>query len=856
MLEHLVCSVALAASAFAPPGGEPTVAPREAAPKSPLARVERPYDARHYHLELSLEPDGSFAGRAEVTVRPARELDVLVLDSFGLTLEGAAVDAQPATFEVTDDAAASTGTLTLHPARPLAAGKDARVEVSWRGHAGSTHQGLFRVDAADGQPFFFTHFEPSYARRLFPCNDQPDDKATFDVVLTVEPGQTALSNGRLASDEVVQVDGRDRRRVRWLMESPISTYLVAVAVGPLTRIPVAGAPVPAALWADKLGPAKLATARRGTAAALVDQAAFLGTAFPFARYDQVLVPRYAWGGMENATMTLERESALVDEPGAVLSQPGTTGLIAHELAHQWFGDLVTCRGWSDTWLNEGFATYMGWRTQATLWPRELGDVDRATRLLVTYFREEDGPRSHPLAVGDAPSPEDVFDATSYTKGAAVLRMLESWLGPERMGRALHDYLARHAFANASSDDLFADIARSTHLGSEVRAFQRSWVARRGYPVLSPTARWTGRAVALKVKQRPNHADDKEPFAVRLPVLLERMSPPAYRKEVTVVLDRESASQLVVVPAEPEVIVWNQGLAALARVDEAALTEPEWIAGALRATDALWRLQAAFALIAPMAPLVPGAVREPSAPTLETLSTMLTKDPSPYVRAAVMNRLGLAPGRLPASLGPVLRELAEHGEAAPWDAVGTMRVRAAALRLLGKVDDQAVGPWLAAQVVRPDVPLDLLGGYAVGAARAGQDQALEQALAVARARGYVYLRTVAEGFGAIAGEGAGPALASVFHTVAGDNEAARLVFAEMDQNRSLKGSAALPAFVRDFVLGDPGFGEDIKARALRLLDDARTDAARDALTAVAKDGRTQWLRASAARVLEHNFGDKR
>lgn len=850
MLTQLACWLTLAATAPA------TTTPLAATPAkagSSLARVERPYDTRHYHLELALELDGSFVGTAEVTIRPTRQLAAVVFDSFGLTLESAAVDAQPAAFEVADDAAASTGTVTLRPAQLLAAGKDVRVDLTWRGRAGSVHQGLFRVDDALGRPSFFTHFEPTYARRLFPCNDQPDDKSTVDVVLTVDPGLTALGNGRLAADEVVQLDGRDRRRVRWVMESPISTYLVAVAVGPLARIPVSGASVPAALWAQGLGPARLATARRATAAALVDQAAFLGTPFPFDRYDQVLVPRYAWGGMENASMTFERESALVDEPGAVLSQPGTTSLIAHELAHQWFGDLVTCRSWGDTWLNEGFATYLGWRTQATLWPRDLADVDRAVRLLVTYFREEDGPRSHPLAVGDAPSPEDVFDATSYTKGAAVLRMLESWLGPERMGRALHDYLARHAYANASSDDLFTDLGRSTHLTADVRAFQRSWVARRGYPVLTPSARFAGRAVALKVRQRPNHPDDREPFAVRLPVLLERTTAPAYRKEVVLLLDRREATQQVVVPAEPEVIVWNQGLAALARVDEAALGEAEWVNGALRASDPLWRLQAAFALLAPMAPLVPGPARGLSPASLEAVIAVLTKDPSPYVRAAVLNRLGLAPGRLPASLAAPLRDLAERGEAAPWDAVGAARVRAGALRLLGKVDDASVGPWLAAQVVRADAPLDLLGGYAVGAARAGQTQALEQALAVARPRGYVYLRSVAEGFGAVEGDGAAAALTAVLRAIAGDHEAARFVFAEIDQNRWLKASAALPAFVRGFVLGDPGFGEDLKARALRLLDDARTDAAREALTAVAQDARSQWLRASAYGVLEHNFG---
>jgi hypothetical protein len=835
-------------------GSSTLPAPRKVSAFQPVAR---PYDVKHYRLELALERDGTFRGKARVTLAPARDLASLELDSFGLQIAAVALEDGPKlTFTQQDFDQARTGLLSVIFQRPLAAGKDATLVIDYAGRAATSHEGLFAV--RDGERVaFFTQFEPTYARRVFPSNDQPDDKATTEVVVDVPGDMRALSNGVLVEEALTEEGGRPRRRAHWKQEIPHSTYLVALAVGPFVTVPVAS-DVPAAIHVFAGKEPNAQWAREATAAALRFQADFLGVPYPWAKYDQVAVPRFTWGGMENTSLVLNRESAmLLEDPASLVPRARASGLISHELAHQWFGNLVTCRWWNDIWLNEGFATYLELRTEESLHGSNQAELDLVAYALTGYFREEDGPRAHPLQARTAVGPEEVFDATSYTKGAMVLRMVEGWLGRDQFRRGLKAYLEAYARRNATSDEFFAVVGRATGRAAELKKLQDAWVFKKGYPVLQVSRTWNGKAAVLSVSQRPNHRDEKGPFAFKLKVVAHRRAEPAYDREVELVVDRAQVRATVPLPAEPEWVNWNQGMVALARLEPGAVPEAELRRAVREDPDPLWRMAAAHALLGDMVDPLARTPAVPSEAALAAVADLIRGDPSPYVREQVLSFFDSTRlQRLPAVLGPAIHEAATAPRGIDADPMGVARVRKAALEALGRVEHPEGWAFLRSGVVDTGAGLDLLGAYAVGVARIG-DQAsvhvLREALARQGPRGYPYFKAVGQAFGAVENVGGAGAIRELFGQAPGNAELAREVIRALHNNQALKGSPEGARLVRDFLVEDRAFGDEVKAKMLRVLDEVKTAEARTALTEISQLAGSARLKASADQVLRKNFG---
>ncbi|MBL9038460.1 MAG: hypothetical protein JNG84_08110, partial [Archangium sp.] len=202
-----------------------------AAPAPAFAPKNRPYDALHYTLDVKLAADGTYRNRLTATIKPTKATSEIEFDAYDLTVELALVDGKAATPTPKYDPATKTGVLVIKSPKPLPAGKDVTVEVAYAGKAGTSNEGFFAVQNEGAAPWFFTHFEPFYAQRFFPCNDQPADKATFDLNVVVDEKYVVLSNGRKERDEKFTEDGKNLRRVTWKQEKPHSTYLVALAVG-------------------------------------------------------------------------------------------------------------------------------------------------------------------------------------------------------------------------------------------------------------------------------------------------------------------------------------------------------------------------------------------------------------------------------------------------------------------------------------------------------------------------------------------------------------------------------------------------------------------------------------------------
>ncbi len=816
--------------------------------QKPAAEAPRPYDVQHYRIEMRLLPEDVFDNEVQVTLVPSRALSALELDSYGLDVTAVTKDGAEVPFTVKDDPTARTGLLTLRPKPAVPAKKPVTFTIRYKGKVASAHQGFFKSEGG-----YFTHFQPNYARRFFPSNDRPDDKATTELFAVVDAKYQVLSNGRKVKDEAFSDKGDNLRRVHWKQETPHSPYLVAVAVGTFEEVKVT-ASAPASVWVAPGAADRARWAEQATEHALAFQQKFTGVKYPWARYDQVAVPKFFWGGMENTSLVMMRENGLVlEEKHYIHGRTRISSLVAHELAHQWFGDLVTCKDWSDLWLNEGFATFMTWKTEDAFYETDMVEVSRLVRLVDSYFREEAGPRSRPLV--DRSGGEG-YSATAYTKGASVLRMLEHWVGEPAFKKGVTAYLNAYAHKNATSEQFFDAFMKATGTQKELRAFKESWLYRRGYPVVTPDWEWDGEALKVTLEQTPVHAGEKGHFTFKLPVVFHRQGVGSYAEERVIVMDKPVVTARFELPAPPEWVNWNKDGTALAVVSSPAVSEELWTRAIRHDPDPTWRTQAAFVLLGALGDRDAPEQKIPSDAAMDALSHLLQKDPSPYVRHAVLARLAASKWRrLPEPLAPIVLDLAKRPTGLAEDALGIVRVRRAALGALGKFDHKPGRAYLVEQIRSAELNLNFLPAVGHGLANLGDSVALAElnaAITRARGKGYPYYKEMARMLGAVTSPEVVSDLEALVKANPGNAELLTEVMWMLADNHAVLHSAPFAGFVQRFVVENDAFGDDVKGRMVRTLDDVKTPAAQKALAAIAEGAGASGLRQSAQRVLARNF----
>ena len=444
-----------------------------------------------WRYDLTLEPDldaGTFDGAVAVAIEVVEPVTEIVLNANELRLGDATLKGTDGrTIEVSKiliDADAERAIVDLaETAEP----GEWTLTISFRGELNPRLTGFYRSTYQDGdgtaQVIGTTHFEATDARRAFPCWDEPDLKAVFAITLVVKEGLAAVSNGPEVDRE--SLDG-GRMRIRFADTMKMSTYLAAWVVGRLELSDPADARGVPVRIVHVPGKGHLTSfAIDASVHSLNWFADYYGIAYPEAKLDNVAIPDFAQGAMENVGCVTYREQVLLIDPARSTQeeQLGVAETVAHELAHMWFGDLVTMRWWNGIWLNEAFATFMSmlavddFRPDWEIWNMFARDRTNA-------FEVDALESTRPIEY-EVRSPDDasgMFDTLTYVKGGAVLRMLEQWLGAERFRDGIRRYLQKHAFGNTETHDLWDALEEET--GEPVRRVMDAWIFQPGYPAVS------------------------------------------------------------------------------------------------------------------------------------------------------------------------------------------------------------------------------------------------------------------------------------------------------------------------------------------------------------------------------------
>ncbi len=452
------------------------------------------------HYSLWFAPDlqhATFRGRETIDVQLKSASPTITLNAaeieFGETTISAGGAAQTA--RVVLDPKSEMATLTVP--RPIPAGA-AAIQITFTGILNDKLRGFY-LSRANGRAYAVTQMEATDARRAFPSFDEPALKATFDISLMIDRADTAISNGAQLTD--MPGPEPDKHTVTFARTRKMSTYLVAMIVGDFVcRAGTSdGTPVRICSTPDKESQTAFALEAATQQLAFYNQ--YFGIKYPFGKLDIIAVPDFAAGAMENAGAITFRERILLADAqrASIGTRKNITSVLAHEIAHQWFGDLVTMKWWDDIWLNEGFATWMtskpivAWKPEWKFNLEDAGDTQGALGL--------DAMRTTRPIRMNVETPEEineVFDGIAYEKTAGVMRMIEGFVGPEAFRRGIRSYLTRYSYSNATGDDFWNEMTRAT--GQPIDRIMKSFVEQEGAPVISVNAQCAGSSTEVTLTQ--------------------------------------------------------------------------------------------------------------------------------------------------------------------------------------------------------------------------------------------------------------------------------------------------------------------------------------------------------------------
>ncbi|MCL5099915.1 MAG: M1 family metallopeptidase [Candidatus Marsarchaeota archaeon] len=429
----------------------------------------------------------TYIGKAAITVSVRKPTRKIVLNAKELGIKSAKVRCSGRTQGASVRLSKSDETLTLGLAESIH-GK-AVIEIEFSGRNNDGMYGFYRsaYDAGKRKEYMLsTQFEPADARAAFPCFDEPEFKARFYITIVADKGYEALSNMPVRSKT-----SSNGRTITTFMATPrMSTYLVYLDVGRFDRISTKLGRLSISVLSVPGKKALCGMALKYARGFIAFYERYFRIRYPLPKVDLIAIPDFSAGAMENWGAITFRETALLgDERGTPIAvKQRIAETVAHELAHQWFGDLVTMKWWNDLWLNESFATFMSYKAMQAVYPEWNMKEQYTNDVMAIAFAADQLRSTHPISV-DVNTPEEIngiFDEISYEKGGTVLHMIEEYAGADAFRAGLHDYLRAHSYGNAVKRDLWDAIGKasgSSGIGS-VPKFASSWIDQPGYPMLS------------------------------------------------------------------------------------------------------------------------------------------------------------------------------------------------------------------------------------------------------------------------------------------------------------------------------------------------------------------------------------
>lgn len=452
------------------------------------------------HYDIHVAPDlaaATFTGEETIRVRIGQRTRTIVLNAAEIVFKDVTVTAGGRTQKAAVALDEKTEQATFSVPTAVAAG-EASIRISYAGILNDDLRGLY-LSHANNRRYAVTQLEATDARRMFPSFDEPAFKATFALKATIDAKDSAISNGAIVSEAPGPAPGK--RTITFATTPKMSTYLVALAVGDFecNAGEADGIPIRICATPDKK---KLTGFALESAKQIVEYFnRYYSIKYPFKKLDVVAVPDFAAGAMENTAAIFYRETLLLaDENASVGVRRDIASVLAHEIAHQWFGNIVTMQWWNDLWLNEGFATWAqskpvkAWKPE---WRAELAEV-RDT----DYAMNLDSLSATRAIRTDARTPQEInelFDPIAYEKGAAIVRMIEAWVGEQDFQRGVNAYLEQFQYANARAEDFWGTLTKVT--GKPVDKVMSAFVTQPGVPLVDVDVRCAGSNAAQLSQQR-------------------------------------------------------------------------------------------------------------------------------------------------------------------------------------------------------------------------------------------------------------------------------------------------------------------------------------------------------------------
>jgi aminopeptidase N len=502
-----------------------------AAPTADLATTQLPRTVVPSHYDVAVVPHAdklSFDGKVTITVDVLQPTTSITLNAIDMAFSS--VHLMPTRLrmaiadpKVTVDAQAQTATFTFDRALPPGSYK---LAMSYTGRIGTQATGLFAIDydtKAGKQRALYTQFENSDARRFIPSWDEPAYKATFDLEVTVPKGEMAVSNMPAASTTDL---GNGLVRVRFQPSPKMSTYLLFFGLGDFDRATTMTDGTEIGVITQKGLASQAGFALASSSAVLREYNDYFGVPYPLPKLDNIASPGRSqfFSAMENWGAIYTFEYALLLNPtiSTQADKQAVFNTAAHEMAHQWFGDLVTMRWWDDLWLNEGFASWMAARTTEKLHPEWNTALD-AVGTRESAMSQDAAVTTHPVVqhVETVEQASQAFDSITYSKGEAVIRMLEGYVGADTWRAGVRNYIKAHAYGNTQSDDLWREVQAVA--GKPITAIAHDFTLQPGIPLIRvDAAACSGGRTTLKLSQGEFTKDrpHKKPLSWHVPVIAQ------------------------------------------------------------------------------------------------------------------------------------------------------------------------------------------------------------------------------------------------------------------------------------------------------------------------------------------------